>query len=157
MADGESGNGPEYWFYHLEASTLRGVLPDLLGKTLSKGWRALVRFPDGTDLSEWDDFLWTFQDQSFLPHGREDQGRADVQPVLLANSTATAEGFDAVFLIDGADLADASAAERVMVMIDGRSEEAVGRERARWKTLKDAGVTMSYWQQGGRGGWEKKA
>ncbi|MEL6686250.1 MAG: DNA polymerase III subunit chi [Pseudomonadota bacterium] len=148
---------PEYWFYHLEASTLKGVLPDLLGKTLQKGWRALVRFPDGTDLADWDDFLWTYQDTSFLPHGREDQGRADMQPVLLANSAQSAEGFDAVFLIDGAKLDDVTAAERVMVMIDGRSEDAVQCERARWKQLKDAGATMSYWQQDPQGGWEKKA
>lgn len=154
----DSGDhGPEYWFYHLEASTLKGMLPDLLGKTLTKGWRALVRFPDGTELTDWDDYLWTFQDQSFLPHGREDQGRADQQPILLANSAMTADGFDAVFLIDGADVANVSAAERVMVMIDGRSQEAVSRERERWKALKDQGSTMSYWQQGARGGWEKKA
>ncbi|MEM7729123.1 MAG: DNA polymerase III subunit chi [Pseudomonadota bacterium] len=149
--------GPEYWFYHLEASTLKGVLPDLLSKTLAKGWRALVRFPDGADLSEWDDHLWTYQDQSFLPHGREDQGRADVQPVLLANAADSADGFDAVFLVDGADVADMSSAERVMVLIDGRSETAVARERARWKALKDTDAMMSYWQQGARGRWEKKA
>ena len=148
---------PEYWFYHLEASTLKGVLPDLLTKTLAKGWRALVRFPDGADLSEWDEFLWTFQDESFLPHGRDDEGRADQQPILLANAMNTADGFDAVFLIDGAEVAEPSAAERVMVMIDGRSAEAVERERGRWKALKETGATMSYWQQGARGGWEKKA
>ena len=148
---------PEYWFYHLEASTLKGVLPDLLAKTLAKGWRALVRFPSGTDLSEWDDYLWTYQDQSFLPHGREDTGRADQQPILLANSAAEADGFDAVFLIDGADVADVSGTSRVMVMIDGRSQEAVQRARARWKSLSDMGANMSYWQQGERGGWEKKA
>ena len=150
-------NTPEYWFYHLEASPIQGVLPDLLGKTLTKGWRAMVRLPDGADLQEWDEFLWTFQDQSFLPHGREDEGRADQQPILLANAATSADGFDAVFLLDGADVEGVSAAERVMVMIDGRSAEAVARERERWKRLKDAGATLSYWQQGSRGGWEKKA
>ena len=148
---------PEYWFYHLEASTLKGVLPDLLSKTLSKGWRALVRLPDGTDLTDWDDYLWTYQDQSFLPHGREDQGRADQQPILLANKMQSADGFDVVFLIDGADVATVDGVTRVIVMIDGRSQEAIARERGRWKTLKDAGATMSYWQQGSSGGWEKKA
>lgn len=150
-------SGPQYWFYHLEASTLKGVLPDLLGKTLQKGWRALVRFPDGTDLSEWDDFLWTYQDASFLPHGREDQGRADMQPILLANQAKSSDGFDAVFLIGGAELDDLKTAERVMIMIDGRSEDAVQRERARWADLKTSGATMSYWQQSSQGGWEKKA
>lgn len=150
-------SGPEYWFYHLEASTLKGVLPDLLSKTLSKGWRALVRLPDGSDLTDWDDYLWTYQDSSFLPHGREDQGRADQQPILLANTADRADGFDAVFLIDGADVATLNGVSRVMVMIDGRSQEAVQRERARWKTLSDSGAAMSYWQQSAQGGWEKKA
>jgi len=36
----------DYWFYHLEASTLEGVLPGLLEKTLEKGWRALVKMPE---------------------------------------------------------------------------------------------------------------
>lgn len=148
---------PEYWFYHLEASTLKGVLPNLLIKTLSKGWRALVRLPDGTDLTDWDDYLWTYQDQSFLPHGREDQGRADQQPVLIANSTGSADGFDVVFLIDGADVAAVDGVTRVIIMIDGRSQEAIARERGRWKALKDSGATMSYWQQSSSGGWEKKA
>ncbi|MEM9599917.1 MAG: DNA polymerase III subunit chi [Pseudomonadota bacterium] len=148
---------PEYWFYHLEASTLKGVLPDLLAKTLGKGWRALVRFPDGTDLTEWDEFLWTYQDQSFLPHGREDRGRADQQPILLANAADRGSGFDAVFLIDGADIGELSDVSRVMIMIDGRSEVAVQRERTRWKALKDQDATMSYWQQTSQGSWEKKA
>jgi DNA polymerase-3 subunit chi len=150
-------DSPEYCFYHLEASTLKGVLPDLLTKTLSKGWRALVRLPNGADLTDWDDYLWTYQDQSFLPHGREDQGRADQQPILLANKTETAEGFDAVFLVDGADVTTVDGVSRVMVMIDGRSQDVVQRERGRWKTLKDAGAVMSYWQQSAKGGWEKKA
>jgi len=47
--------------------------------------------------------------------------------------------------------------ERAMVMINGRSQEDVQRERARWKTLKDTGATLSYYQQNDRGGWKKKA
>jgi len=117
----------------------------------------LVRLPDGTDLADWDDYLWTYQDQSFLPHGREDQGRADQQPILLANKADDASGFDAVFMVDGADVTALDGVSRVMVMIDGRSQDAVQRERARWKTLKDKGAKMSYWQQTSQGGWEKKA
>ena len=56
----------EYWFYHLEASTLEGVLPGLLEKTLEKGWRALVKMPEDK-LAELDNFLWTFRDDAFLP------------------------------------------------------------------------------------------
>ena len=106
----------EYWFYHLEASTLEGVLPGLLEKTLEKGWRALVKMPEA-QLAELDGFLWTFRDDSFLPHGRDDEPQAELQPILLSATTETAKGFDAVFLLNGASIADMDGVSRAMVMI----------------------------------------
>lgn len=146
----------EYWFYHLEASTLEGVLPDLLEKTLSRGWRALVKLP-AERLADMDHYLWTFQDSSFLPHGRDDEPQADQQPVLLSATATNSDGADCVFLIDGEELEISSATERCIVMINGRNQDDVGRARKLWKRLKDAGETLSYWQQTDRGGWEKKA
>lgn len=147
---------PDYWFYHLEASTLEGVLPGLLEKTLSKGWRALVKLPE-SQLGHMDEFLWTFRDDAFLPHGREDEPQAELQPILLSAATQSAKSFDAVFLIDGAEIEDMAEAQRVMVMINGRSQEDIQRERGRWKKLKESDATLSYYQQDERGRWEKKA
>lgn len=151
----------EYWFYHLEASTLEGVLPGLLEKTLEKGWRALVKLPEdklpNDKLDALDSFLWTFRDDAFLPHGRDDEPQAELQPILLSASTQSAKGFDAVFLLDGAEIEDMDGVSRAMIMINGRSQDDIKRERARWKTLKDGGASLAYYQQDDRGRWEKKA
>ena len=147
---------PEYWFYHLEASTLEGVLPGLLEKTLAKGWRALVKLPEDK-LEQLDTFLWSFRDDAFLPHGRDDEPQAELQPILLSATTESAKSFDAVFLLDGASIEDMDGVSRAMVMINGRSKDDVMRERGRWKSLKDSGETLSYYQQDERGRWEKKA
>ena len=146
----------EYWFYHLEASTLEGVLPDLLEKTMSRGWRALVKLPQAR-IDEMDHYLWTYQDASFLPHGRDDEPMADQQPVLLSSKAAASEGVDCVFLIDGEEMEITDQTQRCIVMINGRSQDDIGRARKLWKRLKDAGETLSYWQQTDRGKWEKKA
>ena len=146
----------EYWFYHLEASTIEGVLPGLLEKTRQKGWRALVKLPEA-QLKEMDDYLWTYKDDSFLPHGRDDEPMADQQPITLSSTAQIAAGHDAVFLLGGTEISDMTGVERAMVMINGRSQEDVQRERTRWKALKDTGATLSYYQQNERGGWEKKA
>jgi len=146
----------EYWFYHLEASSVEGVLPGLLEKTLQKGWKALVKLPEA-QLKEMDDYLWTYKDDSFLPHGRDDEPLADQQPITLSSNAVSAEGHAAIFLLGGTDIANMTGAERCMVMINGRSQDDVMRERKRWKALKEAGATLSYYQQNDRGSWEKKA
>ena len=146
----------EYWFYHLEASTVEGILPGLLEKTQQKGWRALVKLPEA-QLKEMDDYLWTYKDDSFLPHGRDDEPLAERQPITLSASAKTATGYQAVFLLGGSDIEDMSDVERCMVMINGRSQDNVMQERKRWKALKDTGASLSYYQQNDRGGWDKKA
>ena len=146
----------DYWFYHLEASTLEGALPNLLEKTLEKGWRALIKMP-ASRLQALDEFLWTYRDEAFLPHGREDEPQADLQPILLSSDTQSAKGFDAVFLIDGAEIEDLEGVTRTIIMINGRSDEDVKRERGRWKILKDQGADLAYYQQDDRGLWAKKA
>lgn len=146
----------EYWFYHLEASSLKGVLPGLLEKTLQKGWRALVKMPKHA-LADMDEYLWSFQDESFLPHGRDDEPQAAQQPILLSANASSAQGFDAIFLLGGAHLEDMDGAQRAMIMINGRDSEDVARERVRWKRLSQTGASLAYYQQNERGAWEKKA
>jgi len=146
----------EYWFYHLESATVEGLLPGLLQKTLQRGWRALVKLPEAK-LAAMDEYLWTFQDGSFLPHGRDDEPLTDMQPVTLTAGAENAQNHQAVFLIDGTDISDMGGVERCMIMINGRSEEDIARERRRWKALKDTDASLSYYQQNERGGWDKKA
>ncbi len=146
----------EYWFYHLESSTLEGVLPGLLEKTRERGWTSLVKVPENR-LAELDDYLWTYKDDGFLPHGRDDEPLSDNQPILLTSSAAASGQADCIFLVDGAEIDIDPSAQRCMVMINGRNEDAVKSARSYWKSLKDSGADMSYWQQNDRGGWEKKA
>ncbi len=50
------------------------------------------------------------------------------------------------------DLADF---ERVFDLFDGNDEAAVVAARLRWKTARDGGHGVTYWQQTERG-WQKK-
>ena len=78
----------DLWFYHLERSSLDEVLPELLEKTLARGWRALVRSPDAKRREAIDQLLWTWRDDSFLPHGQVEAGSPERQPVLIAEDEA---------------------------------------------------------------------
>ena len=58
----------EILFYHLESGRLEDVLPGLLEKTLERGWRAVVQTGTKERAESLDGFLWTYRDESFLPH-----------------------------------------------------------------------------------------
>ncbi|MES1157376.1 MAG: DNA polymerase III subunit chi [Alphaproteobacteria bacterium] len=148
----------ELWFYHLERSEIEKALPPLLERCLERGWRAIVRGGSTERLDALDTHLWTFRDESFLPHAR-DEGRVDTsrQPVLLTTKAGNPNNAKALFLIDGAEPGDLAAFERACLIFDGRDEDALNSARSRWKEAKAAGVAASYWRETASGKWEKQA
>ena len=147
----------EVWFYHLERTSLDRALPELLEKTLAKGWRAVVRARDRDRVEQLDGWLWSYRDETFLPHGLAEEAHAARQPVLLTTGFETPNGAQALFLIDDAEPGPLDGFERCIFLFDGQDEAAVGAARARWKALKAQGASISYWKQNERGGWEKAA
>ena len=147
----------EVWFYHLERTGLDQALPELLQKTLARGWRALVRSPDADRIEHLDGWLWSFRDDSFLPHGLESESDAPRQPVLLATGAANPNAANALFLLDDAEPGALEGFERCLILFDGRDEAAVASARRRWTELKGQGLPVSYWRQSGEGRWEKQA
>jgi len=147
----------EVWFYHLERSPLDQVLPELLEKTLKRGWKAVVRAEDRQRIEHLDGWLWAYRDDSFLPHGAADEPFAERQPIVLTTEAANPNGAEAVFLIDGAEAPDLAGYARCVLLFDGRDEAALAAARGRWKRFKSQGLPVSYWRQGAERGWEKQA
>ena len=150
-------DGCEVWFYHLERTALDQALPELLEKTLHRGWRALVRSPEPGRIEHLDGWLWTYRDDSFLPHGLADEPEAERQPVLLTTGESNANAAQALFLLDGATPGDLAEYERCLILFDGRDATALQDARARWRELKAGGRPVSYWKQSEQGRWEKQA
>lgn len=146
----------EFWFYHLERSSLDQTLPALLEKTLERGWKALVRSTSPERVAALDTHLWTYRDDGFLPHGVDTQAAADRQPILLSAGEGRPNGADVLFLVDGAEAPDAEQFTRCMLLFDGNDEEALAEARQRWIQIKATGADVSYWRQTERGGWEKQ-
>jgi DNA polymerase-3 subunit chi len=152
VADGAA----EVWFYHLERTGLDQALPELLEKTLRRGWRAIVRTREAERAADLDARLWTYRDDSFLPHGLDHEPGAARQPILLTTGRENANGAQALFLVDGAELGDLSGYARCVVVFDGGDERQLATARGQFRAAKAAGAAVSYWKQLARG-WEKQA
>jgi DNA polymerase-3 subunit chi len=142
-------------FYHLTRTGPDHALPQLLGRTLATGQRAVVLCGTAERVASLDDALWKCTDPDWLPHGTAADGDADLQPVWLTTEDASPNNARFLFVIDGAKSTRLGEFDRVFDLFDGQDEAAVVAARERWAAAKAAGHSLTYWQQGPRG-WEKK-
>lgn len=145
----------EIGFYHLTRTGPEQALPQLLGRTLAAGERAVVRVGSEERLAALDAALWLVAEPDWLPHGSKLTGEADLQPIWLTTEDEAPNGARFLFLIDGTTSARLDAYARVFDLFDGADPQAVEAARARWAAAKEEGHTLAYWQQTPRG-WEKK-
>ena len=130
-------------FYHLTTSPLERALPKLLEKSYSGGYRAVVLFDSNEQVERFNTLLWTYDPNSFLPHGSAEEEGA--HPILLTHKLqekASGEK-DILFVTNGASVEGAEGYIRIIDMclkgrlhaqlvldrnfVDGREHPAHGR------------------------------
>ena len=152
----------EVLFYHLAHRSLDDMLPSLVEKTLERGWRALIRAESADRAAAIDALLWTYNDQTFLPHAQAGDGDAACQPVLITMESDNPNNANVMFLVGGATPPEwdgdfANMLARIVLMFDGRDAEALAAVRASWKQAKAANHDVTYWKESASGKFEKQA
>ncbi len=151
----------EVLFYHLERRGLDDVLPGLVEKARERGWNVLIRAESAERAQAIDTLLWTYDEQSFLPHARTGDGDAARQPVLITLEEGNPNAAALLFLVGGApapawDDAETGAFLRIVLLFDGRDALSLAAARAAWKDAKTAGHAVTYWKEMPSGKWEKQ-
>jgi DNA polymerase III subunit chi len=142
-------------FYHLENQPLERVAPILLEKTLERGWKAVVEVGSTDRAEALDRALWTYRDDSFLPHGVAG-GEFDAdQPILITTGPENANGAEVRFFTDRAVPQSAEGYQRIVYLFSGHDSDAVTEARAAWRALRE-GNEVTYWQQDENGRWVKR-
>ncbi len=146
----------EVLFYHLEQRPLEAVLPQLLEKTLERGWRAVVEIGSPERAEALEAHLWTYRDDSFLPHGLAGEDTDPLQPVLLTTTGENPNGAAVRFFVERAVPQSAEGYQRLVYLFSGHDPDAVAEARLAWRAL-TPGNTVTYWQQNQDGRWSKRA
>jgi DNA polymerase III subunit chi len=147
----------EVYFYHLERQPLDKALVNLIERSLGRGWKAIVQAGSDERVDALDTLLWTYDEESFLPHGTAKDGSPELQQVFLTTATDNPNGAQIRFVVDGAALPDVTAYQRAVYMFDGNDPEAVAAARQEWTAAKGQGHALSYWQQDQDGRWVNRA
>lgn len=148
----------EIRFYHLQNQTIEQALPALAAKAYETGQRIMIKTPDAQASEKLNEALWTFRPDSFLPHGSEKDGNAALQPIWITHENDNANKAGVLIIAGGTESVETPEGITLHCeMFNGNSDEELKAARARWKSYKDSGAELTYWQQNERGGWDKKA
>jgi DNA polymerase III subunit chi len=140
-------------FYHLLTTPLEVALPKLASKAYERGIRVCIVAEEAM-CATLDAALWTYQPNSFLPHGVEDAHAAD-HPILLAASPSQANDATLLMVTNGLAVPpEVTPYDRVFDIFNGNDDGAVAAARTRWKTYLDTGTPLTYIKQRANGGWE---
>ncbi len=144
-------------FYHLTRTSLETALPQMLEKTLERGQRAVVIAGSDERVESLNAQLWTYNDRHILPHGSAKDGFAEDQPVWLTAQDENPNRAQVLFLTDGATSRSIDGYDICAMLFDGRDDTAVEAARGLWRSFKEAGHAVTYWQQDENGRWAQKA
>ncbi len=145
-------------FYHLQKAPLEHVLPKLCEKAYATGKRIKILLGNEERVEFINSLLWTYAEDSFLPHGSKKDGFVESQPIFISTSEENENQAHLLILADGAtpSLDVLSQYERILNIFDGNDENALNRARAYWKEIKTLNGELHYWQQNERGAFEQK-
>ena len=145
----------EIRFYHLQTTPLERALPGILTQAHQRGMRVIVRCPDEESVKSIDALLWSFAPESFLPHAS--RGDATRQPIWISTDDKNVNDANVLVLTGATQSENLKEFDLCCEIFDGMDQDAVQGARARWKSLKDEGYNLKYYQQTENGGWEQKA
>jgi DNA polymerase-3 subunit chi len=147
----------EVLFYHLQNMSLENVLPPLLEKTFERGWRAVVHASSEERADALDSHLWTYRDDSFLPHATWRASDAGEQPIVLTVDQGNPNQASVRFLIDNVALPqDSESYARLVLVFNGDDDIALDTARSIWTECKSRGFDVTYWQTDDHGRWQRR-
>lgn len=145
-------------FYHLQKTSLEQVLPKLCEKAYSSGNRIKVLLGVEERIEFINTLLWTYNEESFLPHGSKKDGFIEEQPIFISSQTENENNANILILVDNAypSISFLTSFDRVLNIFDASDEFALEQARSYWKQIKNLDYELHYWQQNDNGTFEQK-
>ena len=135
-------------------------MAELAQEGFALGRRVAVQAGDAELVASLDESLWTFADESFLPHGLANAADASRQPMTLGEGDENPNRAQWRVFVGGADPGPCLAMgapdyERLILLFDDTSDEAKAAARKAW-TADKAGVgEVGFWREGDDGAWAR--
>ena len=127
---------PQIDFYVLQEQSPGGrfkLACRIIEKVYRLGHRVYVRTGNSDDTNVLDDLLWTFSQNSFVPHQLSRESDSRESPVVIGEHSPAPEGTDVVISVADDPVSDFTAYPRIVEIVGCKdNEKASGRNRFRY-------------------------
>ena len=128
--------GPQIDFYVLQEQSPGGrfkLACRIVEKAYRLGHRVYVRTGNSDDTNVLDDLLWTFSQNSFVPHQLSTENDSQGSPVVIGEHPSTEKGTDVVISVADGPVSDFTSYLRIVEIVGYEDDEkASGRNRFRY-------------------------
>ena len=129
-------DGPQIDFYVLQEQSPGGrfkLACRIVEKAYRLGHQVYVRTDNSDDTNVLDDLLWTFSQNSFVPHQLCTESKSRESPVVIGEHPPAAEGIDVVISVADGPVSDFTAYPRIIEIVGYEDDEKTsGRNRFRY-------------------------
>ena len=128
--------GPQIDFYVLQEKSPSGrfkLACRIVEKAYRLGHRVYVRTGNSDDTNVLDDLLWTFSQNSFVPHQLSTESDSRESPVVIGEPPPAAEDTDVVISVADDPVSDFTTYPRIIEIVGCEDDEKEsGRNRFRY-------------------------
>jgi DNA polymerase-3 subunit chi len=147
----------EIRFYHLQQDTTTKAVPEILGKAVEKGLKILLKLPDEARCQFYDDWLWRYQADSFIPHGAIGDRFGEAQMVWLDTKHDPPNEATMAMVVEEADMPPLDKFDMVCLVFDSENQHRLDRARDLWAEYKkQPDLALTYWKQQNNGSWKRQ-
>ena len=143
-------------FYELSVMSVEKALPQLIYKIYDKFEKPMILLLENEEqVNTYDNLLWSFSSNKFLPHGIESQDAKYYENLLITNNEKNLNQSD--ILISNVVANDADFLKdfkQIVFMFLASNKQSF---TAQFQELKNSGAKCTYWQQDQAGKWVENA
>ena len=138
----------EFFFYNI---TARDVFKDsaiLIEKLFKQRIKVLILCADDEVTSFFDDFLWSFKEESFMPHTVLDRDASQLETIIISKKQLTMEDYKTLIVLKGSIVNTdyCNRFEKTYYFFDDNNDDEKKLARTLWRESVKLGAKCKYWK-----------
>ena len=138
----------EFFFYNITARDAFKDSAILIEKLFKQRIKVLILCADDEVTSFFDDFLWSFKEESFMPHKVLDRDASQLETIIISKKQLTMEDFKTLIVLKGSIVNTdyCNRFEKTYYFFDDNNDDEKKLARNLWREAVKLGTRCKYWK-----------